>query len=63
MSRRMQGVEYGIWRAMPPTLWVIVKRRRVSPEKTDILAAYYLLNGSIYLAPNLHTLLTNRVVL
>ncbi|PWN24061.1 MED6-domain-containing protein [Microstroma glucosiphilum] len=43
------------------TLFVIQKRRRESPAKTHVLETYYILNGNIHMAPDLETVLNNRM--
>lgn len=44
------------------SLFVIQKRQRESPTKATVLETYYILNGNIHVAPDLETVLQNRLV-
>ena len=64
--KTMRGLEYEIvTRPLPPTapcsLFLIRKQRRSSPHQVKPLALYYILDGTIYQAPNLHAILTSRL--
>lgn len=45
-----------------PNLFVFRKQKRDGPEKVTPISAYYILDGSIYQAPNLHNVIGSRVV-
>lgn len=48
--------------AIEETLFVIQKRRRVSPVETHVLETYYIANGNVHMAPDVETILNNRMV-
>lgn len=57
----MVGIEYGLHSSHPPRLFIIHKRQRHSRKDVEILASYYILDGTIYQAPSLLALLKCRV--
>ncbi|CAO1626654.1 unnamed protein product [Parajaminaea phylloscopi] len=69
--RRFKGIEFVVVHAhakearpgagAEDTLYVIQKRRRDSPTKTQVLETYYVLNGNVHMAPDLETVLSNRM--
>ncbi|KAJ3328089.1 Mediator of RNA polymerase II transcription subunit 6 [Blyttiomyces sp. JEL0837] len=61
--RAMTGIEYSLgYFTYQPSLFVINKHYRHSPTKTDLLAVYYIVEGSIYQAPDLFSLISNRLL-
>lgn len=60
--RKMTGVEYMLSEVMEPNLFVIRKQKRDGPEKVTPMLAYYILDGSIYQAPQLCNVFAARVV-
>ncbi|KAJ3072425.1 Mediator of RNA polymerase II transcription subunit 6, partial [Quaeritorhiza haematococci] len=61
--RRMVGLEYDLWYfTYQPSLFVIRKKYRSSPTKVDLIGIYYIIEGTIYQAPDLYTLLSNRIL-
>ncbi|KAG0239624.1 Mediator of RNA polymerase II transcription subunit 6 [Mortierella sp. GBA43] len=58
----MTGVEFALVHDRFPTLFVIQKQRRRSPQEVKPMAIYYVLHGSIYQCPDLQTLLSNRIL-
>jgi len=48
----------------PSTIWVIRKHLRNSPEKDDVtpLEYFYIINGAIYRAPSVASVMKNRLV-
>jgi mediator of RNA polymerase II transcription subunit 6 len=60
--RKMTGMEYVLSDVMEPHLFVIRKQRRESPEKSNAMLAYYILDGSIYQAPQLCSVFASRIV-
>jgi hypothetical protein len=56
------GSEYVVNSAQEPNLYIIRKQLRVTPDKMVPLAAYYVLDGSIYQAPHLQAVLGSRAV-
>ncbi|KAJ2920285.1 hypothetical protein MD484_g78, partial [Candolleomyces efflorescens] len=59
--RRFKGVEFVVVDAQPPTYFIIQKRERISPDEALPLAAYYCVHNRIYQAPDLYSLLSNRI--
>ncbi|KAH6582747.1 hypothetical protein BASA61_008377 [Batrachochytrium salamandrivorans] len=61
-GRQMKGLEYTIWYfTLQPSLFVIRKQTRFSPTRVDLIAVYYIVEGTVYQAPNLCQVLANRV--
>ncbi|KAL5534600.1 hypothetical protein ACEPAG_1063 [Sanghuangporus baumii] len=60
--KRFTGIEFAIVHAQPPSLFVIHKRERLSPEEVRPLAAYFIINNRIYQSPDLYTVLSNRLL-
>jgi mediator of RNA polymerase II transcription subunit 6 len=58
----MTGMEYLLSEVMEPHLFVIRKQKRESPEKSSPMLAYYILDGSIYQAPQLCNVFASRIV-
>ncbi|XP_022715075.1 mediator of RNA polymerase II transcription subunit 6-like [Durio zibethinus] len=46
---------------MEPHLFIIRKQKRDSPDKVTLMLAYYILDGSIYQAPQLCNVFAARV--
>ncbi|CBQ67922.1 conserved hypothetical protein [Sporisorium reilianum SRZ2] len=59
--RRFTGLEYVLVHARPPACFVVQKRWRSSPSEATPLAAYYIINDSIYQAPDLYSVLATRL--
>uniref|UniRef100_A0A1I7XPP5 Mediator of RNA polymerase II transcription subunit 6 n=1 Tax=Heterorhabditis bacteriophora TaxID=37862 RepID=A0A1I7XPP5_HETBA len=57
----MTGIQYVLWSAQPP-LYVICKHRRNSSQNVTPLAYYYVINGTVYQAPDLHTFVQSRLL-
>lgn len=62
LRRRFVGVEFAVTHSEPPNLFIIEKRDRLSPTETRAIACFYVLNNSIYQAPDLYSVLSNRLV-
>jgi len=60
--RRFTGVEFAVVHAQPPSFFVIQKRERLSPDEVRPLAAYFIMNNRIYQAPDVYTVLSNRLL-
>lgn len=60
--RKMTGIEYMLTEVTEPHLFVIRKQKRDSPEKVTPMLTYYVLDGSIYQAPQLCNVFAARVV-
>ncbi|KAL0917724.1 hypothetical protein M5K25_012808 [Dendrobium thyrsiflorum] len=58
---KMTGNEYMLSEVMEPHLFVIRKVKRDSPEKTTAMLTYYILDGSIYQAPQLCNVFAARI--
>ena len=55
------GIEYVLTACQEPVLYVIKRQQRLAPDRARQEAFYYVLHGSIYMAPCLHTCLTSRL--
>lgn len=62
LFRKMTGTEYMLSEVMEPHLFVIRKQKRDSPDKVTPMLAYYVLDGSIYQAPQLCNVFAARIV-
>ncbi|KAI9445063.1 MED6 mediator sub complex component-domain-containing protein [Lactarius indigo] len=60
--KRFTGVEFAVVHAEPPSLFIIHKRERISPEDTRPLQAYFIVNDRIYQSPDMYTVLSNRLL-
>lgn len=55
-------MEYTLSEVMEPNLFVIRKQKRDGPEKVTPMLTYYILDGSIYQAPQLCNVFAGRLV-
>lgn len=62
MYSKMTGIEFMVSDVMEPHLFVIRKQKRDGPEKVTPMLTYYVLDGSIYQAPQLCNVFSARVV-
>ncbi|KIJ68682.1 hypothetical protein HYDPIDRAFT_24936 [Hydnomerulius pinastri MD-312] len=60
--KRFTGIEFALAHAQPPSLFIIQKRERLSPEEVRPLAAYFIMNNRIYQSPDVYTVLSNRLL-
>ncbi|KAL5703189.1 hypothetical protein ACHQM5_028312 [Ranunculus cassubicifolius] len=58
---KMTGIEYTLSEVMEPHLFVFRKQKRDSPEKVTPMLTYYVLDGSIYQAPQLGNVFASRI--
>ena len=58
----MTGIEFMVSEVMEPHLFVMRKQKRDSPERVTPMLTYYVLDGSIYQAPQLCNVFAARVV-
>uniref|UniRef100_M4C4K5 Mediator of RNA polymerase II transcription subunit 6 n=1 Tax=Hyaloperonospora arabidopsidis (strain Emoy2) TaxID=559515 RepID=M4C4K5_HYAAE len=63
--KNLRGIEYELLpnaaKQLPQQLYVIRKQRRSSRTQVEPLAVYYVLDGTVYQAPNIHAMLTSRL--
>ncbi|THU67468.1 hypothetical protein C4D60_Mb05t24940 [Musa balbisiana] len=59
---KMTGTEYALSEVMEPNLFVIRKQKRDGPEKVNPMLTYYILDGSVYQAPQLSSVFAARIV-
>ncbi|KAG2350679.1 MED6-domain-containing protein [Suillus weaverae] len=60
--KRFTGIEFALVHAQPPSLFIIHKRERLSPEEVRPLAAYFIMNNRIYRSPDVYDVLSNRLL-
>ncbi|KAJ6519469.1 MED6-domain-containing protein [Mycena sanguinolenta] len=60
--KRFTGVEFAVVHAQPPSMFIIHKRERLSPDEVRPLAAYFIMNNRIYQSPDIYTVLSNRLL-
>ncbi|KAK9476993.1 MED6 mediator subfamily complex component-domain-containing protein [Lipomyces japonicus] len=59
----MRGVEFIIAMANPASaLWLIRKQDRISSTETTPLATYFVINENIYMAPNVYSIVSSRML-
>jgi hypothetical protein len=58
----MTGIEYVLSEVMEPHLFIMRKQKRDGPDKITAMLAYYILDGSIYQAPQLSNVFAARIV-
>lgn len=61
-DRKMTGIEYVLSESLEPNLFVIRKQKRDGSDKITPMLTYYILDGSIYQAPQLCNVFAARVV-
>lgn len=60
--KRFTGIEFALVTAQPPTLFVIHKQHRYSPDAVQPLVAYFILHNRIYQAPDVYSVVSNRML-
>lgn len=64
--KNLRGIEYEVLpnaaKQLPQQLFLIRKQRRSGRTQVEPLAVYYVLDGAVYQAPNIHAMLTSRLV-
>lgn len=64
--KNMRGIEYellpNLAKQLPQQLFLIRKQRRGGRTQVEPLAIYYVLDGTVYQAPNIHAMLSSRLV-
>ncbi|CAL9162594.1 unnamed protein product [Musa hybrid cultivar] len=58
---KMTGTEYALSEVMEPNLFVIRKQKRDGPERVNPMLTYYILDGSVYQAPQLSSVFAARI--
>ncbi|KAG9304943.1 hypothetical protein G9A89_003111 [Geosiphon pyriformis] len=61
--KKMRGIEFQVVHERPPCLWVIRKQRRWDESQVTPLATYYVYKADVYQAPDLYSILANRVLI
>ncbi|KAJ1031186.1 hypothetical protein NDA18_002404 [Ustilago nuda] len=59
--KRFTGLEFVLVHSRAPLCFVLQKRWRTSATETTPLAAYYIINDSIYQAPDIYSILATRL--
>ncbi|EMR09163.1 hypothetical protein PNEG_02503 [Pneumocystis murina B123] len=60
--KKMRGIEFVISAEKDPDIWVIYKQHRSSENDASVLAAYFVANESIYMAPSIHSVISSRML-
>uniref|UniRef100_A0A7N0V0H5 Mediator of RNA polymerase II transcription subunit 6 n=1 Tax=Kalanchoe fedtschenkoi TaxID=63787 RepID=A0A7N0V0H5_KALFE len=58
---KMTGMEYMLTEVVEPNLFVFKKQKRDGPEKVTPILTYYVLDGTIYQAPQLCNVFSARI--
>uniref|UniRef100_A0A914HGF9 Mediator of RNA polymerase II transcription subunit 6 n=1 Tax=Globodera rostochiensis TaxID=31243 RepID=A0A914HGF9_GLORO len=56
------GIQFVLVEPCSPPLFLIRKQQRSGPDKISPLCHYYVLDGTVYQAPDMHTLLHSRLI-
>ncbi|KIJ45572.1 hypothetical protein M422DRAFT_29698 [Sphaerobolus stellatus SS14] len=60
--RRFTGIEFALVYDEAPTLFIIHKQDRLSPDEVRPLVAYFITHNRIYQAPDLYNVVSNRLL-
>ncbi|CAN6639735.1 mediator of RNA polymerase II transcription subunit 6 [Trichomonascus vanleenenianus] len=60
--RNMQGIEFVVYLAREPDLWIIRKQERLSPQDVRLITTYFVVGENIYQAPSVHSVVTSRLL-
>ncbi|KAG4304881.1 hypothetical protein PORY_001556 [Pneumocystis oryctolagi] len=60
--KKMRGIEFIISADYDPDAWIIYKQHRTSEHDASVLAAYFVANESIYMAPSIHAIVASRML-
>ncbi|KAI1797600.1 MED6-domain-containing protein [Ganoderma leucocontextum] len=60
--KRFTGIEFALVHSEAPSLFIIHKRERLSPDEVRPLAVYFVLNNRIYQSPDVYSLTSNRLL-
>lgn len=58
----MTGIEFVISKSDPPSFFLIYKCNRKSSENVEIIDIYYIIDGTIFMAPRLADVVLFRAV-
>ncbi|KAI3422533.1 hypothetical protein GPALN_013038 [Globodera pallida] len=56
------GIQFVLVEPCSPPLFLVRKQQRSGPDKISPLCHYYVLDGTVYQAPDMHTLLHSRLI-
>ncbi|CAL1696364.1 unnamed protein product [Somion occarium] len=62
MRPKNLGIEFALVHSQPPSMFIIHKRERFSPDEFRPLAAYFIINNRIYQSPDVYSLISNRLL-
>ncbi|ORX68045.1 MED6-domain-containing protein, partial [Linderina pennispora] len=60
--RQMTGIEFAVTYHEAPALFIITKQRRSNPTKVTPVSIYYVVNGNVYEAPSLYSIISTRML-
>ncbi|CAG8452986.1 13374_t:CDS:2 [Ambispora leptoticha] len=61
--KKMRGIEFTVVHERPPFLWIIRKQKRTNEYDATPIATYYVYKAEVYQAPDLYSILANRVMI
>ncbi|CAG8483363.1 8941_t:CDS:2 [Ambispora gerdemannii] len=61
--KKMKGTEFQVAHERPPFLWIIRKQNRISEYEVVPTTTYYVYKADVYQAPDLYSILANRVMI
>ncbi|ODQ81414.1 hypothetical protein BABINDRAFT_57719 [Babjeviella inositovora NRRL Y-12698] len=60
--REMKGIEFTVAYVREPDFWIVRKQKRYSEEETETLADFYVIGANVYMAPDIHSILSSRLL-
>ncbi|KAL3067982.1 hypothetical protein niasHT_037972 [Heterodera trifolii] len=60
--KAMTGIQFVLVEPCSPPLFLVRKQQRNGPDKITPLCHFYVLDGTVYQAPDMHTLLHSRLI-
>lgn len=60
--QNMKGVEFVVALERAPTLWIIRKQNRLSPNEVRQIATYFVVSENIFMAPSIFDVVNSRLL-
>ncbi|KZV68668.1 MED6-domain-containing protein [Peniophora sp. CONT] len=59
--KRFTGIEFALVHVTPPSLFIIHKRERLSPDETRPIVAYFVMDNRVYQAPDVYSVISAKL--
>ncbi|CDR45302.1 CYFA0S17e01134g1_1 [Cyberlindnera fabianii] len=60
--KKLTGLEYVIHLRREPDFWVLRKQNRLSPDRVEPLADYFVIGANVYMAPTAKDIVSSRLL-